>query len=207
MEQTQLPQLPTEKVFVNYQLPVVDDVRKAIWGAMAQLMARCGDVDESLQCAVVPANPVSHFGSGGKLVDYVQTNNYQNDDWLANISPGNTTLMAVRIKPKSAVLAIAGFAIETDPSFKTGLPIARINIYRDIAMQKIVATATSYLSLTHMDYPLAYFMLPNPIIVRGQSELAIQVVSDARLSAATPYVVMMLPPVVLVSKKMTQYQS
>jgi hypothetical protein len=207
MEPNQLPQLPTEKVFVNYQLPVVDDVRKAIWSAMAQLMGRCGDVDETYQCAVVPTNPVSHFGSGGKLVDYVQTNNYQNDDWLANISPGSTTLMAVRIKPKAAVLAIAGFAIETDPAFKSSLPIARINIYRDIAMQKIVATATSYLSLTHMDYPLAYFLLPSPIIVRGQSELAIQVVSDARLSAPTSYVVMMLPPVVLVSRKMTQYQS
>jgi hypothetical protein len=58
-----------------------------------------------------------------------------------------------------------------------------------------------------MDYPLAYFMLPSPVIVRGQSELAIQVVSDARLSAPTQYVVMMLPPVVLVSKKNTHYQS
>jgi len=199
--------VPPEKIFENYQLPVIDDVRMALRNAMVQLMARCGDVDESFQCAVVPTDPVTNFGSGGKLVDYVSANNYQNDNWLANISPGNTTLMAVRIKPKAAVMAIAGFAIETDPSFKTGLPIARINIYRDIAMQKPVATATSYLSLTHMDYPMAYVLLPNPIIIRGQSELTIQVVSDARLSAATSYVVMALPPVVLVSKKNTQYQS
>jgi hypothetical protein len=59
----------------------------------------------------------------------------------------------------------------------------------------MVAVSYSYMALTHIDYPLAYFLLPNPVVVPPGGQVAVRLVSDARLPASSSYVVMMLPPV------------
>jgi hypothetical protein len=195
-----------EKAFGNFQMPTVDDVRKAIWGAVSQMMANCGAVDPSGQCALIPTNPATNFGTNGLLVSQVTANSYQNDNWLASVSPGSTTLLSITVKPGAAVMAIAGFAVETDPSLRTGLPVSRVDVFSDMAMRNKVASAYSYMSLTHIDYPLAYFLLPKPVVVPPGGQVAVQLVSDARLPAASSYVVMMLPPVVLVSQSNSGYR-
>jgi hypothetical protein len=78
-----------------------------------------------MECVAVPANPKTDFGAGGRYVDVVQANAYQSDDWVASINPGVTDLLAVRLKPDTAAIAIAGFAVETDETLRSWTPIVR----------------------------------------------------------------------------------
>jgi len=194
------------KMYQNYNIDTVPDVKAAIYKAMVMLFAQqCRNVDPQNECVSVPANPKTDFGTGGKYVDVVQSNAYQSDDWVASISPGTNNVLAVRLKPDTAAVAIAGFAIETDETLRTGIPITRVNIYQDLAKQKPVKTLNTLMSTTPQDYPLAYALLPEPIVIGPGKEFVIEAVTDTRLSAAQQYVVMWLPPIVLTSKKRVGY--
>ena len=194
------------KMYQNYSIDTVPDIKAAIYRAMVMLFARqCRNVDPQLECVAVPANPKTDFGTGGKYVDVVQANAYQSDDWVASVSPGVTDVLAVRLKPDVAAVALAGFAVETDETLRTGVPITRINIYQDLTKQKPVKTLNMLLSTAPMDYPLAYALFPEPIVVGPGKELVIETVTDARLTSPQQYVVMWLPPIVLTSRKRTGY--
>jgi len=195
------------KIYQNYNLDTVPDVKAAIYRAMVMLFAQqCRNVDPQNECVATPANPRTDFGTGGKYVDVVQANTYVNDDWVAAVSPGATNVLAVRLKPDTAAVAIAGFAVETDDTLKSWIPITRINIYQDLAKQKPVKTLNMLMSIAPQDYPLAYAMFPEPIVIGPGKEFVIEVVTDARLvGEGFQYVVMWLPPIVLTSRKRVGY--
>ncbi|MEM4964756.1 MAG: hypothetical protein QXT13_11495 [Pyrobaculum sp.] len=196
------------KIYQNYNLDRVPDVQAAIYRAMVMLFAQqCRNVDPQNECVAVPANPRTDFGNGGKYVDVVQANAYKSDDWVAVVSPGATTdVLAVRLKPDTAAVAIAGFAVETDDTLKSWIPITRINIYQDLTKQKPVKTLNMLMSIAPQDYPLAYAMFPEPIVIGPGKEFVIEVVKDARLvDERLLYVVMWLPPIVLTSRKRVGY--
>jgi hypothetical protein len=194
------------KMYQNYNIDTVPDIKAAIYRAMVTLFAQqCRNVDPQAECAAVPANPRTDFGAGGKYVDVVQANAYQSDDWVAAVNPGATDVLAVRLKPDTAAVAVAGFAVETDETFRTGVPITRINIYQDLAKQKPVKTLNVLLSATPQDYPLAYALFPEPIVIGPGKEFVIETVTDARVTAPQQYVVMWLPPIVLTSRKRVGY--
>jgi hypothetical protein len=190
----------------NYSIDTVQEIKTAIYRAMVMLFVqRCRNVDPQNECAAVPVNPKTDFGPGGRYVDVVQSNAYQSDDWVASINPGVTDVLAVRLKPDAAAIAIAGFAVETDDALRSWIPIARINIYQDLTKQKPVRTLNMLLSVAPMDYPLAYALFPEPIIIGPGKELVIETVTDARLTEPQQYVVMWLPPIVLTSRKRVGY--
>ena len=190
----------------NYNIDIVQDIKAAIYRAMIMLFVQqCRNVDPQAECVAVPANPKTDFGPGGRYVDVVQSNAYQSDDWVASINPGVTDVLAVRLKPDTAAIAIAGFAVETDDTLRSWVPITRINIYQDLTKQKPVRTLNMLLSVAPMDYPLAYALFPEPIVVGPGKELVIETVTDARLTAPQQYVVMWLPPIVLTSRKRVGY--
>ncbi|MFZ8812186.1 MAG: hypothetical protein ACO2PN_29305 [Pyrobaculum sp.] len=194
------------QIYKNYSVDTVPDVKAAIYRAIVTLfMRQCRNVDPQLECVAVPANPKTDFGAGGRYVDVVQTNAYQSDDWVASVNPGITDILAVRLKPDTAAIAIAGFAVETDETLKSRIPVVRINIYQDLTKQKPVRTLNMLLSTAPMDHPLAYAMFPEPIIVGPGKELVIEVVADARLTSPQQYVVMWLPPIVLTSRRRVGY--
>jgi hypothetical protein len=194
------------QIYQNYNIDTITDVKVAVYRAMVTLFVRhCRDVDPQMECVAVPANPRNDFGAGGRYVDVVQANAYQSDDWVASISPGATDLLAVRLKPDTAAVAIAGFAVETDDALKSWLPIVRINIYQDLTKQKPMRTLNMLLSTAPIDHPLAYAVFPEPIVVGPGKELTIEVVADARLKEPQQYVVMWLPPIVLTSRKRVGY--
>jgi hypothetical protein len=194
------------RMYQNYNIPLVADVKAAIYQAMVMLFTQqCRNVDPRLECVAVPANPRSDFGTGGKYVDVVQTNSYQSDDWVASVEPGATDVLAVRLKPDVAALAVAGFAVETDETLKSWIPIVRVNIYQDLTKQKPVRTLNMLLSTAPMDYPLAYALFPEPIVVGPGKELVIETVTDTRITEPQQYVVMWLPPIVLTSRKRVGY--
>jgi len=195
------------KMYQNYNVDTVPDVKAAIYRAMVMLFTQqCRNVDPQFECVAAPANPKTDFGTGGKYVDVVQANAYQSDDWVAAVNPGATDVLAVRLKPDTAAVAIAGFAVETDPALRTGVPIARINIYQDLAKQKPVKTLNMLLSTTPMDHPLAYALLPEPVVIGPGKEFVIEAVADVRyVYEAARYVVMWLPPIVLTSRKRVGY--
>lgn len=195
------------KIYQNYNLDTVPDVKAAIYRAMVMLITQqCRNVDPGNECVAVPANPKTDFGNGGKYVDVVQANAYLSDDWVAAVGPGATDVLAVRLKPDTAAVAIAGFAVETDDTLKSWIPITRINIYQDLAKQKPVKTLNMLMSIASQDYPLAYAMFPEPIVIGPGKEFVIEVVTDARLEGEEfQYVVMWLPPIVLTSRKRVGY--
>jgi hypothetical protein len=196
------------KMYQNYSLDTVPDIKAAIYRAMVTLFAQqCRNVDPQAECVAVPANPRTDFGPGGKYVDVVQANAYQSDDWVAAVNVGGspTDVLAVRLKPDVAALAIAGFAVETDDTLRSWLPIVRINIYQDLAKQKPVKTLNMLLSVAPQDYPLAYAVFPEPIVIGPGKEFVIEAVTDARLTSPQQYVVMWLPPIVLTSRKRVGY--
>lgn len=194
------------RMYQNYNIDTVADVKAAIYRAMVTLFAQqCRNVDPLFECVAVPANPQTDLGAGGKYVDVVQANAYQSDDWVAAVSPGSTDLLAVRLKPDTAALGIAGFAVETDETLRSWIPITRITIYQDLTKQKPVRTLNTLLSAAPMDYLLAYALFPEPIIVGPGKELVIETVADARLTSPERYVVMLLPPIVLTSRRRTGY--
>jgi hypothetical protein len=194
------------RMYQNYNIDTVTDVKAAVYRAMVTLFVQqCRNVDPHMECVAVPANPRSDFGAGGRYVDVVQVNAYQSDDWVASIGPGVTDLLAVRLKPDTAAVAIAGFAVETDETLRSWLPIVRINIYQDLTKQKPIRTLNMLLSTAPMDYPLAYAVFPEPVVVGPGKELVIEVVADARLTSPQQYVVMWLPPIVLTSRKRVGY--
>jgi len=194
------------KMYQNYSIDTVPDIKAAIYRAMVMLFAQqCRNVDPQAECAAVPANPRADFSAGGKYVDVVQANAYQSDDWVAAVNPGATDVLAVRLKPDTAAVAVAGFAVETDETLRSWVPITRINIYQDLAKQKPVKTLNMLLSVAPQDYPLAYALFPEPIIIGPGKELVIEVITDARLTAPQQYVVMWLPPIVLTSRKRVGY--
>jgi len=194
------------KMYQNYNLDTAPDVKAAIYRAMVMLFAQqCRNVDPQNECVAAPANPKADFGTGGKYVDVVQANAYQSDNWVAAVNPGATDVLAARLKPDVAALAVAGFAVETDATLRTGVPIVQINIYQDLAKQKPVKTLNMLLSTVPMDYPLAYALLPEPIVIGPGKEFVIETVADARLTSPQQYVVMWLPPIVLTSKKRVGY--
>jgi len=194
------------KMYQNYNLDTAPDVKAAIYRAMVMLFAQqCRNVDPQNECVAAPANPKADFGTGGKYVDVVQANAYQSDNWVAAVNPGATDVLAARLKPDVAALAVAGFAVETDATLRTGVPIVQINIYQDLAKQKPVKTLNMLLSTVPMDYPLAYALLPEPIVIGPGKEFVIEVVADSRLTSPQQYVVMWLPPIVLTSKKRVGY--
>jgi hypothetical protein len=194
------------KMYQNYNLDTAPDVKAAIYRAMVMLFAQqCRNVDPQNECVATPANPKADFGTGGKYVDVVQANAYQSDNWVAAVNPGATDVLAARLKPDVAALAVAGFAVETDATLRTGVPIVQINIYQDLAKQKPVKTLNMLLSTVPMDYPLAYALLPEPIVIGPGKEFVIETVADARLTSPQQYVVMWLPPIVLTSKKRVGY--
>jgi hypothetical protein len=194
------------KIYQNYNIDTVPDIKAAIYRAMVTLFAQqCRNVDPQNECVAVPANPETDFGPGGKYVDVVQSNAYQSDDWVATIAPGTNDILAVRLKPDVAALAIAGFAVETDDALKSWIPITRINIYQDLAKQKPVKTLNVLLSAAPQDYPLAYALFPEPIVIGPGKEFVIETVTDARLTSPQQYVVMWLPPIVLTSRKRVGY--
>jgi len=194
------------KMYQNYNVDTVPDVKAAIYRAMVMLFVQqCRNVDPQFECVAAPANPKTDFGTGGKYVDVVQANAYQSDDWVAAVNPGATDVLAARLKPDVAAFAVAGFAVETDPALRTGVPIARINIYQDLAKQKPMKTVNMLLSATPQDYPLAYALLPEPVVIGPGKEFVVEVVADSRVTAPQQYVVMWLPPIVLTSKKRVGY--
>jgi hypothetical protein len=194
------------KMYQNYSIDTVPDIKAAIYRAMVMLFAQqCRNVDPQAECVAVPADPRTGFGTGGKYVDVVQSNAYQSDDWVAAVNPGATDVLAVRLKPDVAALAIAGFAVETDETLKSWIPITRINIYQDLAKQKPVKTLNMLLSVAPMDYPLAYALFPEPIVIGPGKELVIEAITDARLTSPQQYVVMWLPPIALTSRKRVGY--
>jgi len=192
------------KMYQNYNVDTVPDVKAAIYRAMVMLFVQqCRNVDPQFECVAAPANPKTDFGTGGKYVDVVQANAYQSDDWVAAVNPGATDVLAARLKPDVAAFAVAGFAVETDPALK--IPIARINIYQDLAKQKPVKTLNMLLSTTPHDHPLAYALLPEPVVIGPGKEFVVEVVADFRVTEPQQYVVMWLPPIVLTSKKRVGY--
>jgi hypothetical protein len=194
------------KIYQNYNIDTVPDIKAAIYRAMVTLFAQqCRNVDPQVECVAVPANPLTDFGAGGKYVDVVQSNAYQSDDWVAAVNPGATDVLAVRLKPDVVAVAVAGFAVETDETLRTGVPITRINIYQDLAKQKPVKTLNVLLSATPMDYPLAYALFPEPIVIGPGKEFVIEMITDTRLTSPQQYVVMWLPPIVLTSRKRVGY--
>jgi hypothetical protein len=198
----------SSRMYTNYIFPTLDEVKSATFRALVRLFTeQCGKVSPGItpDCVAVHPNPATDLGAGGKYVDYVQANSYVSDDFLATVNPGTTDLLAIRLKPDTVAMAIAGFAIEVDESLRTGLPVARINVYQDLAKQKPVATVNAELAVTHMDYPFAYVLMPNAIVVAPGQELVIELVSDARLTESGQYVVMWLPPVVLTSRRRVAY--
>ncbi len=129
------------RIYQNYNIDTVADVKSAVYQAMVRLFAQqCRNVDPQFECVAVPANPQTDFGAGGRYVDVVQANAYQSDDWVASINPGATDVLAVRLKPDTVAVAIAGFAVDTTGDLKPWVPIARINIYQDLTKQKPVRT-------------------------------------------------------------------
>ena len=194
------------KMYQNYNIDTVPDIKAAIYRAMVMLFAQqCRNVDPQAECVAVSANPRADFSAGGKYVDVVQANAYQSDDWVAAVNPGATDVLAVRLKPDTAAVAVAGFAVETDETLRSWVPITRINIYQDLAKQKPVKTLNMLLSVAPQDYPLAYALFPEPIIIGPGKELVIEVITDARLTSPQQYVVMWLPPIVLTSRKRVGY--
>jgi len=193
------------RIYQNYNIDTVPDIKAAIYRAMVMLFMQCRNVDPQAECVAVPANPRTDFGAGGKYVDVVQANAYQSDDWVASINPGVTDVLAVRLKPDTAAVAVAGFAVETDETLRSWVPITRINIYQDLAKQKPVRTLNMLLSVAPMDYPLAYGLFPEPIVIGPGKELVIEVITDLRVTAPQQYVVMWLPPIVLTSRKRVGY--
>jgi len=194
------------KMYQDYNLDTVPDVKAAIYRAMVMLFAQqCRNVDPQNECVAAPTNPKTDFGTGGKYVDVVQANAYQSDDWVAAVGPGATDVLAARLKPDTVAFAVAGFAVETDPALKTGVPIARINIYQDLAKQKPVKTLNMLMSIAPQDYPLAYAVFPEPVVIGPGKEFVIETVADARLTSPQQYVVMWLPPIVLTSRKRVGY--
>lgn len=194
------------RMYQNYNIDTVADVKASIYRAMVTLFTQqCRNVDPQLECVAVPTNPRSDFGAGGRYVDVVRANAYQSDDWVATVGPGATDLLAVRLKPDTAAVAITGFAVETDEMLKSWLPIVRINVYQDLTKQKPMQTLNMLLSTAPMDYPLAYVVFPEPIVVGPGKELVIETVADARLTSPQQYVVMWLPPIVLTSRKRVGY--
>jgi hypothetical protein len=194
------------RIYQNYNVDTVPDVKAAIYRAVVMLFTQqCRNVDPQLECVAVPANPRTDFGAGGKYVDVVQANAYRSDDWVAAVNPGATDVLAVRLKPDTAAISIAGFAVETDPALRTGVPIARINIYQDLAKQKPLRTVNMLLSTTPQDHPLAYALLPEPVVIGPGKEFVIEVVADSRVTSPQQYVVMMLPPIVLTSRRRVGY--
>jgi hypothetical protein len=190
------------KMYQNYNLDTVPDIKAAIYRAMIMLFAQqCRNVDPQNECVAVPANPKTDFGAGGKYVDVVQANAYQSDDWVALINPGVNDVLAVRLKPDTAAVAIAGFAVETGET----LPITRVNIYQDLAKQKPVKTLNMLMSIAPQDYPLAYALFPEPIVIGPGKEFVIEVITDVRVASPQQYVVMWLPPIVLTSRKRVGY--
>ena len=194
------------KMYQDYNLDTVPDVKAAIYRAMVMLFAQqCRNVDPQNECVAAPTNPKTDFGTGGKYVDVVQANAYQSDDWVAAVGPGATDVLAARLKPDTVAFAVAGFAVETDPALKTGVPIARINIYQDLAKQKPVKTLNMLMSIAPQDYPLAYAVFPEPVVIGPGKEFVIETVADVRLTSPQQYVVMWLPPIVLTSRKRVRY--
>jgi len=209
------------QMYQNYSIDTVPDIKAAIYRAMVMLFAQqCRNVDPQNECVAVPANPKTDFGPGGKYVDVVQANAYQSDDWVALINPSATDILAVRLKPDTAAMAIAGFALETDETLRSWIPIVRINVYQDLAKQKPIRTLNMLLSVAPMDYPLAYALFPEPIVIGPGKEVVIEAIADARLtgrseqgallslspaSSSMQYVVMVLPPIVLTSRKRVGY--
>jgi hypothetical protein len=61
------------------------------------------------------------------------------------------------------------------------------------------------LSVAPQDYPLAYAVFPEPIIIGPGKEFVIEAVTDVRLTIEGGRVVMILPPIVLTSRKRVGY--
>ncbi len=189
------------RIYQNYNIDTILDVKAALYRAVVTLFTQqCRNVDPQYECVAAPVYPKTDFGVGGKFVDVVQANAYQSDEWVVSIEPGVTDILAVRLKPNAAV-AIAGFAVETDDVLRSRLPITRLIVYQDLAKQKPVRTLNMLLSVAPMDYPLAYALFPEPIVVAPGNELVIETVTDARLASAQQYVIKWLPPIVLTSRR------
>jgi hypothetical protein len=192
------------RVLSNYTAPSVADINKAMTQVLNTLFAQyCRRVDPAGDCIVAPALPATDFKAGGKYVGEVIENAYVADDFTAILRYPATDLFIATLKP-NVIMPIVGFYIE---SVWHPLPVARINIYRNVGKTDLWKSATVMLAGTFSSESRgAVVMLPEPLIVGPGGEIAIETVIE---SSYTPETfsnirtrVAWLPPVVFTSKSL-----
>jgi len=192
------------RVLSNFAIPDMATVNNAIAQVLNTLFAQyCRKVDPAGDCVAAPAFPATDFSSRTRYVSEVIANAYIADDFTATLSPPKTDLLVVKIK-ENVVIPIVGFYIG---GTYYPLPVARINIYRNVGKSDLWKSVTTILSNNvNARQTGAVVLLPEPLIVGPGGEIAIEAVID---SSYTPdiysnirAVVAWLPPVVFTSRSL-----
>jgi hypothetical protein len=192
------------RVLSNYTVPGVAEVNNAMTQILNTLFAKyCKIVDPAGDCVVAPALPATDFKLGGKYVDNAPVNAYVADDFTVILRYPKTDLLAVTLKP-NVVVPIVGFYIE---SVWYPLPVAQLNIYRDVDKQDLWKSVSTILSGTFSTEARgAVVMLPEPLIVGLGGGIAIEAVVESSYTPSTVSNiharVAWLPPVVFTSKSL-----
>jgi hypothetical protein len=192
------------RVFSNYTVPSITDINSAMTQVLNTLFAQyCKKVDPAGDCIVAPAFPATDFKERGKYVGEVIANAYTADDFTAILRSPKTSLLVATLKP-NVIIPIVGFYIET-PFYR--MPIARLNIYRDVNKQNLWKSVSMVLS-SDVGILSGRFvaMLPEPLIIGPGGEIAIETVIESSYTPETipsiRTVVAWLPPVVFTSRSL-----
>jgi hypothetical protein len=192
------------RVLSNFTIPDMASINNAMAQVLHMLFAQyCRRVDPTGDCIIAPAFPATDFNARTRYVREVIANAYFVDDFTATLSPPKTDLLVVKIK-ENVIIPIVGFYIES-PYYP--LPVARINIYRNVGKSDLWKSVTTILSNTIGARSTAgVVMLPEPLIVGPGGEIAIEAIID---SSYTPdiyrhirAIVAWLPPVVFTSRSL-----
>jgi hypothetical protein len=199
------PPPPRYVKFTNTALTALADINARLRAAVDALaLTHCRRITSG-ECAVVPLLPKSDSDARRYLDPVVS--GYKSDDWVVTVPAGggSVDLLGGRIKPETAAMVIAGFAVETTASIDHGMPVTRIEIYADMEKRKRVMTVNALMAVAPMDYPLAYVMLETPVFLGPNTYFTITAYGDSRLASAIDRAVVILPPVVLVPRAKAAY--
>ncbi len=192
------------RVLSNYTIPDMATVNNAMTQVLNTLFVQyCRRVDPAGDCVVAPAFPATDFKSGGKYVYETPANAYIADDFTVILNPPKTDVFVALLK-ENVVIPIVGFYIE-GPFYP--LPVARINIYRDVGKQNLWKSVSSILSNTiNVGSRGAVVMLPEPLIIGPGGEVAIETIVESSYTPDTfrsiRTIVAWLPPVVFTSRSL-----
>jgi hypothetical protein len=192
------------RVLNNFTIPGMADVNNAMTQVLNTLFAQyCRRVDPAGDCVVAPAFPATDFKAGGKYVVEVAENAYVADDFTVILRYPKTVIFGGALK-ENVVIPIVGFYIE---STWYPLPVARLNIYRDVGKGDLWKSVTTILSNSFsLESRGAVVTLPEPIIIGPGGEIAIEAVIQSSYTPETisniRATVAWLPPIVFTSKSL-----